>query len=116
MFGDHQFLFVIALLRQLTDGTCPSGKVRYPDGERAQTALELIRLTRDLQPWRRERRGYFCPKCRGIHLTSRPLGERPRTGSIPLALPPADPQGKPPTSDLARHHRLPRGERGRRWA
>jgi hypothetical protein len=59
---------------QLTAGSCPTGKNRYPDAAPAAAALELARRRRCTEPWRRERRSYFCPLCRGIHLTSKELG------------------------------------------
>ena len=60
-------------LDQLTEGTCPTGKKRYPAGK-APVALELARLRLDIEPWRRERRSYFCSICRGVHLTKEELG------------------------------------------
>ncbi|MGP8159716.1 MAG: hypothetical protein ACLQGJ_00620 [Candidatus Dormibacteria bacterium] len=59
---------------QLAEGSCPTGKKRHPDAERARAALDLARLRRDAEPWRRERRSYFCPVCCGYHLTSKGLG------------------------------------------
>ncbi len=53
---------------------CPTGKVRYPDEERARDALAstlLARVLRDDQR-RRETRAYACRDCRGWHLTSTP--------------------------------------------
>lgn len=59
--------------RNLPEGSCSCGKLRYTP-EKAAEALELARLRRDVQPWRQELRTYFCPLCQGIHLTKQSLG------------------------------------------
>jgi hypothetical protein len=58
-------------------GSCPTGKNRYPDAERAAEALELAGLRRDVEPWRQEKRCYPCPLCGGFHLTSQGLWRAP---------------------------------------
>jgi hypothetical protein len=60
-------------VNQLTEGSCPTEKNRYPDAERAAEALELAGLRRDVEPWRQEKRCYPCPLCGGVHLTSQGL-------------------------------------------
>lgn len=55
-------------------GTCVSGKVRYADEENAATALERVRVARALRPDGNppERVFYYCPRCEGWHLSSKP--------------------------------------------
>ena len=62
-------------LNTLTEGSCVTGKRRYPDVARAAKALELAQLSRTRQPWRQECRIHSCADCRGVHLTSKPLGK-----------------------------------------
>jgi hypothetical protein len=55
-------------------GTCVSEKVRYADEEQAAIALERVRQARLQRPDRNppERVFYYCPRCEGWHLSSRP--------------------------------------------
>ena len=59
---------------------CPSGKVRYRSEDHASTALSEIRAARqfhDADPERVESRYYYCRRCNGWHLTSRPEFDLP---------------------------------------
>lgn len=57
-----------------SEGTCPTGKVRYPDEEKAAAALERVRGRRARRPdeFPPERIFYFCRHCQGWHLSSKP--------------------------------------------
>jgi hypothetical protein len=50
--------------------SCPSGKVRYRT--RIDAKIALANTHRKAASTREETRIYFCPNCRGQHLTSRP--------------------------------------------
>ena len=53
-------------------GTCVTGKVRFGTMAAARKAVEAARHSRDMK--RAEERAYFCPRCAGFHLSSKPKG------------------------------------------
>ncbi len=53
-------------------GGCSSGKVRYRDRVSALLARANIGRTDSSHRPKSERRAYWCPQCRGWHLTSEP--------------------------------------------
>jgi hypothetical protein len=61
-------------------------KYRYRDEISAKLALsQLIRQDKEGHT---ERRAYACPKCRGYHLTSMPLGQSAGAQRSPQVSPP----------------------------
>ncbi len=58
--------------------SCPTGKIRYRDGDQAGLALRALRTRASWATLRggsqriRAVRKYECPSCAGWHLTSRP--------------------------------------------
>lgn len=55
----------------LTEGTCPTAKLRFPTAVEAAAALETAHLAALAgSARRRERRSYWCGHCGGHHLTA----------------------------------------------
>lgn len=57
-------------------GVCPTGKRRFRD--RVAALLALAEIARADGERREEVRAYRCPECRGWHLTSKAVYERPK--------------------------------------
>lgn len=60
--------------KQAARGVCPTGKLRYDSAIDAGIALAKAQQSRNTRGLTEhvERRHYFCPQCKGHHLTSRP--------------------------------------------
>ena len=56
--------------------TCATGKHRFKD--RISALVALAESARSAKNYRNEVRAYECPRCRGWHLTSKALYERPQ--------------------------------------
>ncbi|VEG47795.1 Uncharacterised protein [Mycolicibacterium chitae] len=60
-------------------GTCPTGKIRFPDHTAAVHALHSAATQRNFAEQdgtvtnRREVRSYSCKECKGWHVTSKPM-------------------------------------------